>query len=320
MKSLALALVLFAGCGEVVKRPVVATDAALDLEQVTRGSDNEIDPAISPDGKSLAYTIASSRESPTRVAVTALRDPARPTYLSKDVLGRDPTWMPDGSGIVFVAKNAKGFSLSGGEASREKLVQTFGLNEKRPVFLADVGDPFFAGARPSVAPNGKLVAVAMTDVSQHDSRWPTTKRVERGIGLTDLGGTGIELFGSGTDPAWSSDGTRIAFVRGKHLFVANADGTSPTQITDGPADDRSPSWSPDGKDIVFCSAHGEDELVQANLFVVHADGTGMVQLTEGDRISCHPTWSRDGYVYFHANGPGGHFHIWRVRVKQTPSE
>ena len=105
-------------------------------------------------------------------------------------------------------------------------------------------------------------------------------------------------------------------LRGKHLFVANADGTSPTQITDGPADDQSPSWSPDGKDIVFCSAHGEDELVQANLFVVHADGTGMVQLTEGDRISCHPTWSRDGYVYFHAN-EGGRFHIWRVRVKQT---
>jgi TolB protein len=70
---------------------------------------------------------------------------------------------------------------------------------------------------------------------------------------------------------------------------------------------------------VFCSAHGEEELVQANLFVVRADGTGMVQLTEGDRISCHPTWSRDGYVYFHAN-QGGHFHIWRVRVKQTPAE
>jgi Tol biopolymer transport system component len=313
MKPATLAAIglALAGCGGLVKRPVVATDAALELEQVTHGSDNEIDPAISPDGKSLAFTIARTREAPTRVAVTTLRDPTRPTYLSKDVQGRDATWMPDGSGIVFVAKNAK--------TSREKIVQTFGQNEHRPVFLADVGNPFFAGARPSIAPNGKLVAVAMTDLSVHESQWPTTKRVEHGIGLTDLGGTGIELFGSGTDPAWSPDGTHIAFVRGKHLFVANTDGTGSVQITDGPADDQSPSWSPDGKDLVFCSAHGEEELVQANLFVVHADGTGMVQLTEGDRISCHPTWSRDGYVYFHAN-EGGHFHIWRVRVKQATPE
>jgi len=306
--KLAIALLLVAACDGVVKRPVATTDAAIELEQVTRGDDNEIDPAISPDGKSLAFTVARTRESPTRVAVTTLRDPARATYLSKDVMGRDATWMPDGSGIVFVAKNAK--------TSSEKIVQTFGQDEHRPVFLADVGDPFFAGARPSVAPNGKLVAVAMTDVSVHDSTWPTSKRVERGIGLTDLGGTGIELFGAGTDPAWSPDGTRLAFVRGKHIFVASADGSNATQITDGPAADQTPSWSPDGKDIVFCSAHGEDELVQANLFVVHADGTGMVQLTEGDRISCHPTWSRDGYIYFHAN-QGGRFHIWRARVKIT---
>jgi Tol biopolymer transport system component len=317
MKPLALVVVAFLGvaltaCGGLVKRPITSTDTSIELEQVTRGSDNEFNPAISPDGKSLAFTVARTPESPMRIAVTTLHNPAQPTYFSKDVLGRDATWMPDGSGIVFVAKNAK--------TSREKIVQTFGQNENRPVFLADVGDPFFTGSRPSVAPNGKLVAVAMTDVSQRDSTWPTTKRIEHGIGLTDLGGTGIELFGSGTDPAWSPDGTRIAFVRGKHLFVANADGSSPTQITDGPADDQTPSWSPDGKEIVFCSAHGEEELVQANLFVVHADGTGMVQLTEGDRISCHPTWSRDGYVYFHAN-EGGRFHIWRVRVKhEAPAE
>jgi Tol biopolymer transport system component len=310
MKWLAISCAALVACGGAVKRPIATTDAALELEQVTRGSDNEIDPAISPDGKSLAFTVASTRESPMRVAVAPLASLTRPTYVSKDVLGRDATWMPDGSGIVFIAKNAK--------TSREKIVQTFGQNEHRPVFLADVGDPFFAGTRPSVAPNGKVVAVAMTDLSVHDSAWPTTKRVEHGIGLTDLGGTGIELFGAGTDPTWSPDGARIAFVRAtgghEHLFVANADGSSATQITEGPADDQTPSWSPDGKDIVFCSAHGEEELVQANLFVVHADGTGLVQLTEGDRISCHPTWSRDGHVYFHAN-EGGRFHIWRVRVR-----
>ncbi len=303
----ALALI---GCGTTL-RPVATTDAALDLEQVTRGADNEMDPAVSPDGKSLAFTVAASRESAKHVAVVALSDPSRPTYLSRDVLGREPAWMPDGSGIVFVAKR--------GANAPEKLVQTFGQNEHRPVFLADVGDPNFAAFEPTVAPSGKLVAMSLAKVSVRDSTWPTSKQIDHGIGVTDLGGTDIEVIGPGADPAWSPDGAHIAYVRAtadhEHLFVANADGTGAVQITEGAADDRTPSWSPDGKDLVFCSAHGDEELVQANLFVVHADGSGLVQLTEGDHIACHPSWARDGHVYFHAN-EGGRFHVWRVRVRR----
>lgn len=309
---LALASSLFA-CTATLKRPIVPTDAAGDLVQVTRSSDNEIDPAISPDGKTIAYTVAASHDAPKRVAVAALADPNRPSYTTT---GREPAWMPDSSGIVFVAKITA--------TSPEKLVQSFGHTEHRPIFLADVGDPNLLAVRPSVAPNGKLVAVSMSDVTVRDPAWPTERHIDVGIGLTDLGGrAGIDMIARGNDPAFSPDGKRIAYVKRsltdghEHLFVANADGSDASQITDGPADDEFPSWSPNGKDLVFCSAHGsQDELVQANLFVVKPDGSGLVQLTEGDRIACHPTWAKDGFVYFHANATG-RFHIWRLKLLRS---
>jgi TolB protein len=309
------AVVLFvpfvASCAGTIQRTVLTTDAATDLTQVTRSRESEIDPAVSPDGKAIAYAVARAADARSRVVVASLANPGRVVYASNDVLGREPAWMPDGSGIIFVSKASP--------TAPEKLVQTFGQNERRPVFLADVGNPNFLGVRPSIAPDGKLVAMSVAAVGIRNAGWPTTKLLDRGIALTNLLGEGIDIISAGTDPAFSPDGKHIAYARAnnghEHLFVANADGSDAKQITDGPADDEEPSWSPDGKRLVFCSAHGTDEWTQANLFVVRPDGSGIAQLTEGDRLACHPTWARDGYVYFHANiTDRDHFHIWRIRV------
>src|ERR1051325_2463927 len=67
-------------------------------------------------------------------------------------------------------------------------------------------------------------------------------------------------------PAWSPDGTKIAFGRGtlqtpsSKIFVMNANGSNATQLTDF-AGDRQPSWSPDGTKIAFVSHRdGNDEI------------------------------------------------------------
>jgi Tol biopolymer transport system component len=297
------------GCSASLQRPVVTTEAATDLTQITSSRGNEIDPSVSPDGKAIAYAVATAADARSRVEVASLANPKQLLYTSNEVLGRNPTWMPDSSGIVFVSRLTPN--------APEKLVQTFGQNEHRPVFLADVGNPNFVAVRPAVSKSGK-VAMSIAGVGFRNPGWPTTKMLDYGIGITDLGGHGMDVIGSGTDPAWSPDGKMIAFAQQsgghEHLFVANADGSNRRQVTDGTADDEEPSWSPDGKRIVFCSAHGTDEWTQANLFVVRPDGSGLVQLTEGDHLACHPTWTRDGYVYFHAN-VSDHFHIWRIRVR-----
>lgn len=61
-----------------------------------------------------------------------------------------------------------------------------------------------------------------------------------------------------TDPAWSPDGTKIAFISYKgsnrEIYVINADGTNQKRLTDNLAYDQHPVWSPDGTQIAYISS------------------------------------------------------------------
>ncbi len=105
-----------------------------------------------------------------------------------------------------------------------------------------------------------------------------------------------------SEPAWSPDGKHIAFISNRDIgdevcpfcfddiYVMDADGSHVIQLTDNPADDDSPSWSPDGNRIVFASVR--DRMY--GIYVMDADGSNVVQLI-GDPIGCtNPAWSPDG--------------------------
>ena len=109
-------------------------------------------------------------------------------------------------------------------------------------------------------------------------------------------------------PAWSPDGQKIAFIsfRDEHrfdgrmitpgeIYVMNADGTNPINLTQSPIRwDRSPSWSPDGKQIVFGSAGFLKGVVQSDIWVIDADGGNRRNLTNDAPIDLAPDWSPDG--------------------------
>jgi hypothetical protein len=99
-------------------------------------------------------------------------------------------------------------------------------------------------------------------------------------------------------PAWSPDGTRLAF--GSHrgtedqLWIVNADGSDLHQVPG--ANGFRPAWSPDGQRLVFSvEAWDKQECHFRDLYTVNAEGSGLALLTRrGDNAD----WSVDGEIVF----------------------
>jgi Tol biopolymer transport system component len=300
------------GCSASLRRGVTTTDAATAMEQVTRSSANELDPAVSPDGKTLAFEVADTPDAAphiegVRIDGAGVESSARILYGPGHATGREPAWMPDGSSLVYLS----------GSGGSYRLVQTFGPRPDQTAFLADAGDPGLPGMWPAMSPDGKRMAMSVPRLDLFRTGWRADRSFDAALGISDLSGTGVTILGEGSSPAWSPDGQRLAFARrtdGRaHLFVAGADGGRAVQLTYGAQDDVEPAWSPDGATLAFCSTEvGEDGRTHSNIFVVQADGSGLQQLTEGDRTACRPSWARDGFIYFHVDATE-RFHIWRIR-------
>lgn len=80
----------------------------------------------------------------------------------------------------------------------------------------------------------------------------------------------------------------------EEIYVMNDDGTNQMNLTNNPAFDWYPNWSPDGKKIVFGSyrdASGEND---EDIYVMNADGSNVERLTYGPAWSGFAAWSPDG--------------------------
>ena len=111
-----------------------------------------------------------------------------------------------------------------------------------------------------------------------------------GTGMTRI----ITGPGADLDPAWSPDGSKIAFASERdgnfEIYSAAPGGGSPVRLTQNAASDSRPAWSPDGSRIAFVSNRdGNSEI-----YVMNADGTNQVRLTSNIASDSDPDWSPDG--------------------------
>ena len=191
-----------------------------------------MDPTLSPDGKEMIYImVIAGREQLMRRAV----DGSYVRQLTSDDAGHeDPAWSPDGSRVAFVRiKN---------ELEQIQLMNPdgTGIEPLTPAAVKTI--------HPSWSPDGHRV-VYCTD----DDLAPPRKNPSEiySIDIATRSITKLISDGVNTYPVWSPDGKMMAFRRmlgetNSEVFVADADGSNPRNITNNPAFDGWPAWSPDG--------------------------------------------------------------------------
>jgi TolB protein len=115
-------------------------------------------------------------------------------------------------------------------------------------------------------------------------------------------------------PAWSPDGTRLAYVsfeqRRPILYMQNVVVGSRTRIADFNGINSAPAWSPDGTKLALTlSRDGNPEI-----YVMQLSNNTLTRLTNNPAIDTEPSWSPDGNEIVFTSDRGGKPQIYRMRA------
>jgi Tol biopolymer transport system component len=229
------------------------------------------DGSWSADGRYVAFVRATASENmPSQVSVTDARGKIRWRFGTGHVFS--PLWAPDGQHIAFLYwwAHSKGLVVARPDGSDLHAV-------------SDSGWPPHSGPeQPAWSRDGQRLAFVY-DGSIYSVRIDGSDRQL--------------LVANGAHPAYSPDGTELAYVAhtGPGVFVANADGSDPHQVSPRAVswEGWGPSWSPDGTLVVFRG------LASSELVVARTDGSGervIAALKGAMEMTEDPQWSPDGQL------------------------
>ena len=235
-------------------------------------------PAWSPDGRTIAF---SSDRSGTLQIWTMNADGSNPRQVTNDAgYAFGPTWSPDGTWIAFTSTRNGGYNAY--DIFKIKILPDGSGGEEVPLATT----PNVQETMPAWAPdNSKLL------YDRH------TYCCDRQLWTMNLDGTGMAflLAAQAGGTGWSPDAQKITFGGdqpgvGYRVYVANANGSSPTPLTAPPPPSNSnPAFSPDGSKIAF----NGDRDGNSEILVMSADGTGQTRLTFNAAPDYDPDWQPD---------------------------
>ena len=216
-----------------------------------------------------------------------------------------PTWSPDGRRIAY-SRDVKGF---------KKIFVKALLGDPQQLTAGDQDD-----IQPAWTPDAQnLLFVRSTQTGGKLQPGDVFGQYDSGdVWKKDLAsGREEKLLDKAFNPSYSADGKSIAvdasWAGPRRIWVVDAHGHNPQQVTSESSeavDHVEPSWSPDGKNIVFQNI----ERTKFSIKVVNLATRTVTALTDGKFQDLNPVWSHSGKQIYFSSYRGGGLNIWRVGV------
>ncbi|HKX84425.1 MAG TPA: LpqB family beta-propeller domain-containing protein [Pyrinomonadaceae bacterium] len=219
------------------------------LVRLTNNAAIDASPAISPDGRKIAFT--SDRDGNYEIYVMNVDGTNQVRLTTNAAADSGPSWNADGSKIAFTSTRDNNNEIY--------VINADGTN---PVNLTN--SPTIQETQPSFSKDGAKV-VFLSDAQI----WVMDANGSNRIQLTN------ETVPLTVNPTFSPDGTKIAFRKVRDVHVMNPDGTNQVNITNSGTLDNEPSYSPDGTKIAFKSYRNSN----FEIYTMNADGSNQTRLT-----------------------------------------